>query len=292
MFDVTHDFTNTWPDRVRVALRMLASKSSVVASATGDATILLHGSTARGVEDAFSDVDVWIFPPVQSASEFIEFTVGERMGQAQIETRSTFETRIRRCDFPVIFELRHAILLSDPDGWGKAVLSLARREMSTDVRAAWFAYHYIEMRNDHRSIDNPIERGDTRSVLLSLAPTLAHALRAAMVLDLQPYPYTKWLPTEAARTPTGGQIVPRIDEIIDLLGAGALRERGPVTQHPINSQLEEIRHRLVTGARSAGLDGRYLTEWYMCLDARDQIRRCLVRQPTKHTGSRGSNLVP
>lgn len=260
-----------WPDRVRSVLRTLAKDDAAVASIAAAASVLLHGSTTRGVDDAFSDLDVWMLPPTECPWRFIEFAVAGKPGQVQVESRRDFEVRIRRCDFPLIWELRHAVLLEDHDGWGDGVIALARREMSADVRAAWFAYHYIEMRSEHRSCDNPIDRGDAAALLLALTPALSHALRAAMVLDGQPYPYTKWLSASAASTPTGRQIVTLVGDVIDLIGDGALRQDGPERQHPLNIKLREIRQQLITAARTSGLDGPWLTEWYLHLDVRDDI---------------------
>lgn len=266
--DVLH---GPWPDRVRSSLRTLAKDDPTIASVAATASILLHGSTTRGVDDAFSDLDLWMLPPTDSPWRFIEFAVADKSGQVQVESRRNFEVRIRRCDFPLIFELRHAVLLQDDDGWGERVISLTRREMPAGVRAAWFAYHYVEMRSEHRGCDNLIERGDAAALLLALTAVLSHAMRAAMVLDGQPYPYTKWLPASAAGTPTGRQILPLVGDAIYLIEGGALRQGGPERQHPLNIKLREIRERLMTAARASGLDRPWLSEWYLHLDVRDQI---------------------
>ena len=99
--------------------------------------------------------------------------------------------------------------------------------MREEVRRAWFRYHYVEMRGEHRAADNPIERGDSVAVLQAMTQTLSHALRAAVVLDGQPYPYIKWLAHAAFQTPTGKRLAPRVAELLDCLACDALRLPGP-----------------------------------------------------------------
>ena len=262
-----------WADRVRSELPKLADANTTVASLLDGSSVLLHGSTTRGIADSYSDLDVWLLPSIEGHKEFIDFRVSNKPGQLQIESRRDFEGRIRRCDLPLIFELRDALVLRDDDGWGRGVIALARREMTEQVRDAWFAYHYIEMRSEHRSCDNSIERRDEAALLLALTSTLSHALRAAIVFDRQPYPYTKWLAASAAETATGREIVPIVGDVISLIETGALRQGGPEDQHPINLKLREIRQKLISAARSGGLDGPYLTTWWMHLDIRERVHR-------------------
>ena len=255
-----------WPARLREALASLAGGDT----AFNGATVLLHGSTTAGVDDAVSDLDVWVLPPTDHAPKFIEFKLDGKPGHFNIESRCDFEARVRRCYLPLIYELRRAIPLQADDDWGERLQSLARQPMSAAVRAGWFAYHYIEMRGEHRACDNPIYRNDAVALLLALQPTLAHALQAAMVLDSEPYPYSKWLPTSAATTPTGRAIAPLVADVIDLLGTGVLRQ-GPAEQHPLDVKLKQIRQQLIDAARHAGLDGPWLKEWYLHLDLRNRI---------------------
>jgi hypothetical protein len=250
-----------WAKRLKTFLPELALR---------DGTLLLHGSTTAGVDDEWSDLDVWLLPPTETPGKFIEFVCDGKKGHVNIESQRTFEDRVQRCDFALIYELRRSVLLQD-DAWGQQLIATASRPMSDAVREAWFAYHYIEMRSEHRACDNPINRGDAIALLLAVQPTLTHAMQAAMVLDGEPYPYSKWLPTAAAKTPTGAKVVPLIEEMIDLLGAGALRQAGPEGTHPINRKLKQIRQTLIDAARAGGLDAPWLSHWYLHLGLRRQI---------------------
>jgi hypothetical protein len=143
--------------------------------------------------------------------------------------------------------------------------------MSDAVRQAWFAHHYIEMRSEHRACDNPIDRGDASALLLAMSACISHALRAAIVLDGEPYPYVKWLAAAAARTPTGARVAALVNELLDLLAAGALRMPGPERDHPLNVKLREIRKVLIAASRAHGIDGPWLEHWYLHLDMRQRI---------------------
>lgn len=234
-------------------------------------TLILHGSTTAGVDDEWSDLDVWLLPPEDQPGKFIEFVCDGKKGHVNIESRHAFEDRMRRCDFALIRELRQAVVLQD-DGWAERLIATASKPMPEDVRFAWFAYHYIEMRGEHRACDNPINRGDAIALLLALQPTLTHAMQAAMVLDGEPYPYCKWLPSDAARTPTGAKIVPLVQDMVGLLGLGALQQPGPEGQHPINLKLRQIRQTLIDAARAGGIDAPWLLAWYLHFDKLDGIK--------------------
>ena len=262
-----------WASCVRDALPELAKLSPALASNAATATWLLHGSTTRGIDDAVSDLDAWCLPPIDQPPLFVQFELSGKAGHVQVEQRPAFERRLRQCDFPLIYELRHAIILQDPDGWAERLLSIARRPMPADVQAAWFAHHYIEMRSEHRAIDNPIERRDAIAVLQATTSTIAHALRAALVLDGEPHPFSKWLAHAAVQAPTGRQIVPIIEGLIDDLGAGVLRVGGPERDHPINRRLKQIRTILIDTARARGIDAPWLDWWYLHLDQRGAIHR-------------------
>ena len=234
------------------------------------ATVLLHGSTTAGVDDEWSDLDVWLLPQAELPSQFIEFTLNGKKGHVNVESRRDVESRVLRCDFALIYELRRAQPLQIDD-WGDRLLQSARNPMRPEVRAAWFAHHYIEMRSEHRACDNPINRGDSIALLLAVQPTLTHAMQAAMVLDGEPYPYSKWLAKAASQTPTGRLIAPLVQDAIDLIGTGALRQPGPEGQHPLTQKLKQIRQCLIDAAIAGGLDAPWLREWYLHLDLRKQI---------------------
>src|SRR3954447_1626524 len=250
-------------ERFRPFSRAFLHEHDVLSRILPHAAVLLHGSTTLGIVDAYSDLDLWLLVPHvvardfdrHSPTRFIEFRFDGRPGHYNIEPMETFDARVTDCDFPLIAELRRTTLFEDnANNSAAAIVARARRAMPEDVRRAWFRYHYVEMRSDHRAADTPIDRGDAIAVLQAVTRTLIHAMQAAMMLDGEPYPYSKWLGRACAQTSTGAAIIPLVNEVIELFGRGALRMPGPEREHPINLKLREIRAELIAAGKNAGFD--------------------------------------
>jgi hypothetical protein len=126
-------------------------------------------------------------------------------------------------------------------------------------------YHYIEFRSDHRALDNPLNRGDATATLLAVGNAVAHALRAACLLDGRPYHYSKWLARQARNGPIGVRAAEITDSLLALIATDALRLRAPEATHPINLKLKEFRQVLIDAAITAGIDGDYLRHWWLHL---------------------------
>jgi hypothetical protein len=174
----------------------------------------------------------------------------------------------------LIYQLRCAEIMTDPSGSANELVELASRPIRREVCEAFFFHHYVEMRGEHRACDNPIERNDPVALLMFLPKTLGHALRAAMALDGEPYPYDKWLYRAAQETPTGKKVAPHVGCVVSLLAEGALRLGGPEKKNPISLELRAMREVLVNAAREKGLDAPWLTEWWLYMDqAREALRR-------------------
>jgi hypothetical protein len=122
------------------------------------------------------------------------------------------------------------------------------------------------MRGEHRGCDNSVERSNPAALLMCVSPTIQNALQAAMILDREPYRYSKWLMRMAERGPTGAKIVPLVNDAIWLISAGALLDPGPERDHRLSKKLREIRQILIDSAHAAGIDEPWLTEWYLHID--------------------------
>jgi hypothetical protein len=249
-----------------------------------DGALVLHGSTMLGVDDEFSDLDVWLLIPQSRLAEvdalsptrFFPFELEGKGGHVNVHAIEEFEGRLTGCDLPLIAELRLAELLIPSDGLPvEELLGRAKSEMPNDVRLAWFQYHYLFMRQAHRALDNPIERGHSATVLFGVSATIEHALQAALVLDGVPYPYVKWLHHAAERSPTGQKIVPLVREMLILLANDGLSHPGPERDHPLSLKLREIRNTLISAAREAGIDETWLETWWLSIDGTRERARCL-----------------
>lgn len=271
-----------WADKLGKFVDGWKCSQPALAAIADDLDVVFHGSAAAGVDDAWSDLDLWGFVSEESLQKadalsptrFYEFTLEGKPGHLNLETRDEAMGRVRGCDLTRICELRRAQVLVDRSGFAPELIALANKPMSAEVRRVWAMYHYIEMRSEHRACDTPIERGDATALFLAVGPMISQALRCAMVIDGEPYPYSKWLGKYASQTPTGAKVYAKAQEILDVLAADGLRQPGPEKQHPVSLKAREIRAILVEAARSSGLDEPWLAQWWLWMtQARDAIAR-------------------
>ena len=273
---------NDWISALRAWAPTFLATHPVLRTVADRGTLLLHGSTTLGIDDDFSDLDLWLLLPeslvpivdAASPTRFFPFTRNGKQGHVNIESVESVRKRISACDFPLIAELRRAeIILDGPDDVSD-LLATAGRPMPDAVRLAWFRYHYLLMRQAHRALDNPIERGDAPTVLFGVSGTIEHALQAALILDREPYPYVKWLHHAAARTPTGVLLLPLVREILGLLARDMLHHPGPERDHPLSLKLREIRNTLIAAARANGITDSWLEQWWFSIDTvHDDVKR-------------------
>ncbi len=268
------DAGSVWSEKLRMNLSALLSTHPALVALQDRATILLHGSTCRGVDDAFSDLDLYFVLSAvdlaeldrQSSTRFFDFVLDGKPGHFNALALEESARRIDRCDLPLIAELRTGIPIWERLDPVTLLLDLARRPMRAEVQRAFCFYHNYQMRSSHRAADNPMERGDGVAVLLAVAQTVAHALRMALILDGVAYPYEKWLHREALHHPIGQRIAPAIAQILQSAQEGALLIAGPERANPISQSLREIRAIVVDAARSRGIDEPWLTQWWFYID--------------------------
>jgi hypothetical protein len=273
----------SWADRVGAFLPGFAERIELLAPLRGRWSVLLHGSTSAGVDDDVSDLDVWALVPAgafadvdrRSPTRVFPFQLAGKRGHLNVEDEAGFRDRVTRCDIPLIAELRLARVLEDDLGVGAALVAAARHPIPDDIRHAWFRYHYVEMRGSHRTADNAALRTEPMAVLLTTTPAVAEALRAAMILDREPYPYPKWLPSRAAACPTGSLVAAAGARFLGVLEAGGLRAPDLDGEGTLGEALREMRGILVERARSDGVDGDWLERWWFYIDeAREGVRDC------------------
>lgn len=285
MFDTREaNAIHDWLDRLALFLPPFFEEHPPLAAFAERASILLHGSLTMGVVDEYADLDVWFLlsgddlRTFRTVSEFTFFTfkLDGKKGHVSAHSVDELQERIGRCDMDLIFQMRRAEIIWDESERAARLIRLTRTPMRTEVRETLFFHHYVEMRSEHRACDTPIERNDGVALLMFLPKTLGHALRAAMVLDGEPYPYDKWLFRVAEKTPTGRKLAPHVERIMDLLAEDALRCSGPKEKNPISLELGAIRQVLINTARGKGLDSEWLETWWLYLEQAREARE-LVR---------------
>ena len=261
----------TLPDFVAGYIRT----NPVLASFFADMAVVLHGSTCDGIDDAVSDLDIWLIVSARdlnrldaaSPTRFFEFRLEDKLGHFTAASGELFAERTRRCDLTLIAELRNSEIVQDPHGIARRLIADALRPMPEAVRHAFFQYHYVEHRSDDRAADHPLDRGDPVAAITAQTAALGHAFRAAMVLHGEPYPYSKWLYRRASETPTGRALSPKVEQWIDLISQNALRIPTGSDAHPLALKMKEIRLALIDAAHAAGIDEPWLKEWWLHIDA-------------------------
>jgi len=229
-----------------------------------------------------SDLDVWLLLPDVAASaiqaagmDFVEFAADGRGGHVTVHGWREHTDRVEACGMDLIYQLRHAAIVEDADGQAAGLIALARRPMAPAVRDGLVLHHYVEMRSEHRACDNPMARGDGVAVLLSMTKMIAHALRTAIVLQGEPYPYDKWLYRAAAATPTARELTPLVDSIVDRLSPSLLRHAENDHTHPLGREVMALRRALVTMIRDAGIDGDWIDHWYLHMTEAREVLKAL-----------------
>jgi hypothetical protein len=269
-----------WQARIRAWLPAFMAEHPVLCHCQARGSVIFYGSLTQGWDDKFADVDLWLLLPdeempgldARSETRFFGFELDGRAGHLTAHGVSEFRDKVRQCHMDTLYQLRGGVVLTDPCGLAAPVHQAAQAPMPEAVRRAFFMHHYVEMRSEHRACDNPMERHDPVALLLSLPKVLAHALRAAMVLEGEPYPYDKWLWHAARGTPTGQRLAPHVQGILDQLGRGMLSFPGTEKENPIGKELYALRRLLIQSAREHGINEPWLDKWWLHMDQAERAR--------------------
>lgn len=262
-------------DALLTPAKWLVHPAPVLEAIGDDCPLIWHGSRARGITDDVADVDLWMLvddeqlqrADYEAGTRFFAMQIDDVKGHVNLVTTDHLASAFIPVDMATLFELRRCQIVRDRNGIAAELCERARAPMPDQVRLAWFAHHYIEMRGEHRSADNPMYRGDPVAVLFGVSRTLQQALRAAMVLDGEPYPYHKWLHASARQTPTGRIVAALADEAISLMENGDLRRVGDERDNPLSMKLREIRIALIGAARANGMNEPWLEKWWYHIDS-------------------------
>lgn len=186
-------------------------------------SILLDGSTALGVVNEQSDVDVIIICQDEYYS-----SINHRFEQAGlIPEQSSFFMDLRlpsgktgHYTLHKISEIKAALMSGNMEWLWNASISYIYYDR-LDVKSLFDAYvplqpgvlmrfrknSYIQLRSYAKSLDNPVVRGDAFPILFLAVSLYKEALRCAITIEGYPYPYDKWLVPVAKQTTVGRKIM-------------------------------------------------------------------------------------
>ncbi len=195
------DKSKYYVDEMKGAITGLIANNNALALFQDNLTLVLHGSTARNIDDQFSDIDCWIVFDDAELMKFdelcehryIPFVLNGKPGHMDPISINELNSCFSRININLIHEIRDAGIIIDNKKIFRDIQTIAKKPMSDEVRYAFFFHNYVQMRSSHRALDNPLERQDEIASLIGIIHTIVFALRAGLILDKVPYPFDKWL---------------------------------------------------------------------------------------------------
>ncbi|MEK4463845.1 MULTISPECIES: nucleotidyltransferase domain-containing protein [Paenibacillus] len=245
-------------------------------------SILLDGSTALGVVDEQSDVDVIIICQDEYYS-----SINHRFEQAGlIPEQSSFFMDLRlpsgksgHYTLHKISEIKAALMSGNMEWLWNASISYIYYDR-LDVKSLFDAYvplqpevlmrfrknSYIQLRSYAKSLDNPVVRGDAFPILFLAVSLYKEALRCAITIEGHPYPYDKWLVPVAKQTTVGRKILECAGDFWSFIRDD--ESFAPMYQEDNNFVKMEKRFRkiLVEEFRMRGIDESWLVEWWKFME--------------------------
>ena len=102
-----------WAGRVRAEIAGRLDAHPGLAGLWRRGSVLLYGSTARGVDDAYSDIDLLLLVreedvrAVKAAcgTDFVDFALQGKAGHLTVEPLNLWQERLRTCQMPTIYQL-------------------------------------------------------------------------------------------------------------------------------------------------------------------------------------------
>lgn len=263
-----------WAAKLRKSVPPFIEAHPVLGKFKDRTNLLLFGSLTMGIDDEFADIDIEMLLTEKDIAElkkasditFFDFEHEGRPGHICAELFEDYQQKAANCDMDLLFHLRRCAHITEGPLDTKSLIAEAQKPMRDEVKHALFFNHFVLMREAHRSMDNPMERGDEIAVLINLGRVLTYSLQTILVLEGEPYPYEKWLYREAIQTPLGKSVAAEISEIRDLVNGGGLAFRGREKDNPISQAARNMRNTIIATARDKGIDEPWLDKWWLYLE--------------------------
>jgi hypothetical protein len=216
------------------------------------AALVIVGSSVRGIQDEFADVDVLAFVPqdaygalykgYQKAVEagrvavlnpnaflYEEFPlalISGINGHYKVHSFEEVEERVQRYDDIAMWIHGSGVIFYDPAG-RYASLQQQARHYPEDVRRQKIREQYFRAYDAAISVANPLRRNDRRTVILMMADCVTHLLRLCCLLERRPFPYDKWLYREALQTQAGRELQPLFESFFAEISRPEIRRIEP-----------------------------------------------------------------
>ncbi|WP_440961219.1 nucleotidyltransferase domain-containing protein [Paenibacillus nitricinens] len=241
-------------------------------------SIILDGSTALGVVDGQSDVDIIIICEDESYNR-----INHRFEEAGlIPEHSSFFMDLRlpcgktgHYTLHKISDIKEALMNGDMKWLWNASVSYIYYDL-LELNSLFHSYvplqpevlmkfrknSYIQLRSYARSLDHPVVRGDAFPILFLAVSLYKEALRCAITIEGYPYPYDKWLVPVAQQTVVGRKILECAGDFWSYLRED--ESFAPMYQEDNNfvKMEKQFRKILLEEFRLRGIDEPWLIEWW------------------------------
>jgi len=249
---------------------------------SGNISILLDGSTALGIADDISDIDI-----VLVCREESYMSITSRFKQAELipEHSSLFVDvhlpggKTGHYTLLKLSELEQALLKGNMDWlWNASVSCLIHDPL--DLGALFGRYlplapdflmnlrkqTYIELRSCAKSLDNPVRRGDAFPILFQAVAVFKQALRCAITVEGHPYPYDKWLVPVAGQFPAGLRVLDAMKDFWSYLKNDSSYAAMYQEDNSFVKMEKEVRKVLLEEFRLRGIDEPWMIEWWKYME--------------------------
>ncbi len=219
-----------------------------------DSAVAIVGSSTRGVEDEFSDIDVRVLVPSKSwgsiyenyrreieagtihvlnpaALKYDEFPLThiDRLDgvEYKLETFEHLEESVaRKYDDVLRWVHSSSVILHDPTERYARI----RNQCLIYPEEVWLKKlrrHYLNAWNGVSGAKNSLRRNEREAVVISMSAAVSHLLRLCCLMDGKPFPHDKWLYREAMETTAGKALAPEFEKFFSELGHPELRRIVP-----------------------------------------------------------------
>ncbi|WNS41344.1 hypothetical protein [Paenibacillus sp. MMS20-IR301] len=280
------------PDNEQVHTALLQEISSyiqaeilehpLIAEDSGKLSILLDGSTALGIADNISDIDLilvctdecygaitarfeqaGLIP--EGSSLFMDVHLpGGKTGHYTLMKLSGLEQALLRGDLGWLWNASVSRLYHDPLDIGGLFARFI--PLAPDVLMNLRKQTYIELRSCAKSLDNPVRRGEAFPILFQATEVFKQALRCAITVEGHPFPYDKWLVPVAEQLPAGERVLEAMKDFWSYLKDDNSYTAMYQEDNNFVKMEKRVRKVLLEELRLRGIEEPWLTEWWKYME--------------------------
>lgn len=250
----------------------------LLAEDCGHISILLDGSTALGIVDDSSDIDLILVcqdgccEPITGRFEraglileksclFVDVHLPSgKTGHYTLLKLSELKQALAEGQLDWLWNAAVACLYHDPLNL-KALFTQAV-PLPSEFLLSLRKKTYIDLRSAAKSLDNPVRRGEAFPILFQAVEVFKQALRCAITVEGYPYPYDKWLVQVAEQLPVGKRVLDCMKDFQRYLKEDLSYLPMYQEDNSFVKMEKRVRQVLLEEFRLRGVDEPWLVEWW------------------------------